>query len=819
MSKTFSASSLPLNKKYTGTTTNKLTAYSLSRQTLIITLVDITDAAPNALTKVGTLRLTVKSGGALQDKEGTSPASTATSVVSLGTWGDHTVPQIVSVVAVDGTFGAGPRAGLSVGDTVTVTFNQKTNVVNATTKADLDALFSFSASLGSDYTGTWTNAQLSGTVGLAHGSFFVSTTSDQTSALQPGDSIRFGTAGAVYTVLKVNSTVLLTLSTAYNGTTAGAAALYTSSLTTLMITVTATANAYPAQTRVGSLAVAVKLASQLKSADESSPASASNATLTGTWGAEEPPKMASITASNDGDAPGLSNGDTITILFDKSTSTPAVATKVDIDKLVSFSTPIGADYTGTWHTALVAGTVNVTRNSTTATTSGDLTGAVSAGDTVMFAGAEVVTVAAAAPDRLTLSAPYSGLVHGPGLTVHAKTYSAMKITAVDVTGTEESSADTSVGKLELTLKDSGELQSADLSSNFSSGSAKVEFGTWGVQSPPTIVSAVAADTGTGGGQAGLGDNDTVLVTFDIKTNQPTVSVLHEVQKVVTSGSEKATVKEVQAINCVATGGAFTLTFDGTTSSAILYDANVATVTSALEGMANIGAVTVSFAEGADSKVCSPWPGNNVTVTFDSVVGKAGNLPQMTAANSLTGDQKTVTVSTATQGTAPVGGSFTLSLAYGGQTETTAALNSTASAADVEAALEALANIGDVNVTRTVASDAGGCQWRVTFIGNAGDVPMLVGAGSLTGSDATLSVTTVVNGTTSAEVQLVTSRSDTNNLIFDGGFVLAFAGQNSTAIEYNADAATVKTALEALDGIGKVSVARSGATQTGATPGR
>lgn len=75
-----------------------------------------------------------------------------------------------------------------------------------------------------------------------------------------------------------------------------------------------------------------------------------------------------------------------------------------------------------------------------------------------------------------------------------------------------------------------------------------------------------------------------------------------------------------------TGGTFTLSFGGYTTSAIAYDASAATVQSALEGLTSIGSGNV--------KVLNTSSG----VWLVRFVGAAGdqNVPRMTAASGLTG---------------------------------------------------------------------------------------------------------------------------------------------------------------------------------------
>ena len=96
------------------------------------------------------MSLTVKASGDLTSEDRSSVLSTATSTLS-GSWGDHAAPAIVSTTASDG----GSSPGLNTGDKITVVFDRHTNVPAVSTKAGVDTLLSFSATLGTDYTGVW----------------------------------------------------------------------------------------------------------------------------------------------------------------------------------------------------------------------------------------------------------------------------------------------------------------------------------------------------------------------------------------------------------------------------------------------------------------------------------------------------------------------------------------------------------------------------------------------------------------------------------------------------------------------------------------
>lgn len=103
--------------------------------------------------------------------------------------------------------------------------------------------------------------------------------------------------------------------------------------------------------------------------------------------------------------------------------------------------------------------------------------------------------------------------------------------------------------------------------------------------------------------------------------------------------------EVQTVTITGTptGGTYTLTFSGQTTSGIAFNAAASAVQSALEALSNIASGDVVCAGG-------PHPGTPVTVTFGGAYDGA-DVPQMTAsAAGLTGGTSpAVTVSTTTPG--------------------------------------------------------------------------------------------------------------------------------------------------------------------------
>merc|ERR1711975_32576 len=98
--------------------------------------------------------VTVKAGGYLQSADLSSVHSTSTDVV-IGSWGDHTAPEILSVTASEG--GSASESGLGDGDIITVVFDKQTTLNAIDTKIGVDELFAFSAQIGDDYTAEWTS--------------------------------------------------------------------------------------------------------------------------------------------------------------------------------------------------------------------------------------------------------------------------------------------------------------------------------------------------------------------------------------------------------------------------------------------------------------------------------------------------------------------------------------------------------------------------------------------------------------------------------------------------------------------------------------
>lgn len=224
-----------------------------------------------------------------------------------------------------------------------------------------------------------------------------------------------------------------------------------------------------------------------------------------------------------------------------------------------------------------------------------------------------------------------------------------------------------------------------------------------------------------------------------------------------------------------------------TTEPISFDATASTVQSRLRSLAGLESVTVT-STGTSPNVTH-------TVTF---LGAGGDVGTISSTNRMSGGSSTNEVQTITLSNTD-GGTFTLT--YSGQTTSAIAYN--ASAATTQAALEALSNIevGDV-------SCSGGpfpAAVTVSFTGAlaASNIALMtIDTASLTNTTPAVTAETTTAGSASQnEIQTVTLYGSPTG----GTFTLKLGAQTTAAIAYNADAATVKAALELLSAIDSVTV--------------
>lgn len=204
------------------------------------------------------------------------------------------------------------------------------------------------------------------------------------------------------------------------------------------------------------------------------------------------------------------------------------------------------------------------------------------------------------------------------------------------------------------------------------------------------------------------------------------------------------VNEQQRISLSNTdGGTFTLTFNGSTTAAIDYDATSSEIDAALEALGNIASGDLTCAGG-------PLPGSPVTVTFGGTLAGTNQSAMTINTGSLTRTAPTVTVTQTTAGSGGVnevqslrlysatGGTYTLT--FNGQTTSSLAYNADASAIDT--ALEALSNIGSGDVTVT-----GTNPFTITFGGALAsqNVGQITATSSLTSSTISLGIVETTPG--------------------------------------------------------------------------
>lgn len=263
---------------------------------------------------------------------------------------------------------------------------------------------------------------------------------------------------------------------------------------------------------------------------------------------------------------------------------------------------------------------------------------------------------------------------------------------------------------------------------------------------------------------------------------------------------------------LALSGTVNFSFGGQTTSNLTYTApsggqvltspTAAALQSALEGLSTIGTGNVSVTAVGSSSVASAPIGTSrgcFVVTFQGAL--AGTpLSELTCSIVSGLSSNTIETITMRQGVAgtnevqtvtlsgtPAAGTFTLT--YDGQTTSDIAYN--ASAATVDAALEALSNIDAGAVTCTGGALPGSAV-TVTFTGSL----QYTNVNALIINDNKLKssvVETTPGVTATNEIQTISLTGSPHG----GTCTLTYNAHTTGTIAYNADAATVQAALEAL----------------------
>ena len=319
-----------------------------------------------------------------------------------------------------------------------------------------------------------------------------------------------------------------------------------------------------------------------------------------------------------------------------------------------------------------------------------------------------------------------------------------------------------------------------------------------------VVAALEALSNIGVGDVAVTESATSdwLITFQgayAETNVPILtgngaSITGAATVSVTTTQAGGAISEIQDVTS-NNGEPYQLTHGSYTSGFLSANMTAAQFQTALEAMPSFGAGNVLVSRSNTA----------TTVTFRvSWVGAliGNNYALMSFVSTPTGGVIAAVQDGTTQNEkqqvslvgSPTGGTFTLTF----QGQTTAAIAYNADTATLDAALEALSNIGVGDVTCT-GGPLPGTAIVVEFttaLANT-DVQQMTGSGtSLTGASVNVSVTqeavTGVNEQQEIEIQGTPT---------GGTFTITYSGQTTGTIAYNAAAGTVDTALEALSNIG------------------
>jgi len=243
-----------------------------------------------------------------------------------------------------------------------------------------------------------------------------------------------------------------------------------------------------------------------------------------------------------------------------------------------------------------------------------------------------------------------------------------------------------------------------------------------------------AEVSASAGTNEAGQADSLLITGPTDGKPFTLSTSADTAGVTISRRQKydGGQAHVQTVNVSpATGGTFTLTFDGQTTAAIAYNAAAATVAAALELLSNIDDVSVTGSAGG------PWDVEfNGRYNRSDVSLMSGDGSSLTITGSYTMDISNIQnerigsnqVQRIQLMDTPTGGTFTVT--YAGQT--TAGIAYNASASTVETAITGLSTVGAGNVSVTQIEDF---AYLVEFIGDFRGVDadvLVVDGDSLTG---------------------------------------------------------------------------------------
>lgn len=294
--------------------------------------------------------------------------------------------------------------------------------------------------------------------------------------------------------------------------------------------------------------------------------------------------------------------------------------------------------------------------------------------------------------------------------------------------------------------------------------------------------------------------------------------INEIQYLVidSSYSGAGRISEVQNIRCDASGGTFSLSL-GDETAYISHDADSQSIKDALQSLSVINEVAIAFNNGRET-ACAPFDGSSAgdfSVTFQSLTGIDGDLPQMTAETSGLEGARHVVVTTEVEGDAPLSGSIKLAFRGAMSAEIDVSLEPNELAAAIELALEELDTVQEGGVTVEAVNLVHGGHEKISSIefqgsGVGGNIEALSVVPEhllILGSSADAFV--LSDGESYAARNGLDSVSSLVGNELSGNFRLRLRGHTTRRIPFNASVDEMKARLEELPNIGQVDVQMSG----------
>lgn len=255
------------------------------------------------------------------------------------------------------------------------------------------------------------------------------------------------------------------------------------------------------------------------------------------------------------------------------------------------------------------------------------------------------------------------------------------------------------------------------------------------------------------------------------------------------------VSEVVKGTSSSVSGSFALAFNGETTPVLPYTATASDVEAALEGLSTITNVQVTRQSFLNDGAM--W-----LVRFLEPYGAVPLLSFDSDLTTLSATDLTAVVVEEVKGN-ELSGTFILD----STTNVAGPISFNASAVTLQRRLQELYGLSSgIVVTRGAQSPSGGVSWVITFPQSVGNVVQLqIDASGLRGHGAYASVETLQEGTV-AEVQVLRSYATSP---LSGTFSLAYHGEQSAPLPFDASADMVEAALESFHYIDDVIVTRSG----------